>query len=392
MAILNPPGWLQNAGATHSASQLRTYLAGFQAASLASTTLQARGGVHPSSGQSFLVTQAGSPNMTVLVESGLVSIPGTLSGTQGNYLVCNDAQVTLSITAAHATLPRIDIVVVNIRDSQYSGVSNDAQMQVIAGTPASSPVAPSAPDNSITIAQIAVGAAVTSITNANITDVRFYIAAVGGVINARTEATRPGSTEIVEGQPVWTMDNNKLWLWDGSAYSQLYPGYNLISENLLGSAAATVTFSSLPTIYRHLQLWVLCRGDNASNSVNLRIRFNSDSSAVYDSEQISGAGTTVGAFESLNQTELFLGEFAAASATAGAAGMYVINIPYYSNSSFWKLVTTSHEFSNSTGGGNTVSKHWAGRWRNTAAITSILVNNSAGNFISGSIFSLYGLP
>jgi len=224
MAVQNPPGFLQNAGTTHTAAQLRMYFAALQAGmSAGATSLRARGGVHPGLGQEFSVTQTGSPSMAVLVESGACSVPGSLSSTQGNYFVVNDAQVTSSVTAAHATLPRIDLVVVNVRDSFYSGASNDCQLQVIAGTPASSPVAPTAPDNSITIAQIAVAAAASSIVNANITDTRAYVAAVGGVINVRNTAALPASTEIVEGQLVWQMDTNKLLIWDGSAYEELFP-------------------------------------------------------------------------------------------------------------------------------------------------------------------------
>lgn len=232
MAVTNPPGFLQNAGDTHTAAQLRTYLAGLTAGTYSGATLlRARGGVHPALGQEFNVTQTGSPSMGVLVESGVASIPGTLGATQGNYLVCNDAQVSLSVTAAHATLPRIDLVVINVRDSFYSGVDDDSQLQVVAGTPNSSPVAPTAPDNSLTVAQIAVGAAVTTIVNANITDTRIYMAATGGVINCRSDATRPTSSEIAEGQLVYTMDNNKLYLHTGSGtYVQLYPNTILFAR------------------------------------------------------------------------------------------------------------------------------------------------------------------
>lgn len=224
MAIQTPPGWLQNAGSTHTAAQLRQYIAGLVAGNYSSATgLRARGGIHPSLGEEFRTHQAGSPNMTVLVEPGVACIPGTESGTQANYWAYTNAQVTLSITAAHASLPRIDIVVVNVRDTFYSGSFNDAQLQVIAGTPASSPVAPAAPANSITICQVAVGAAVTSIVDANITDLRFYLAAVGGIINIRTLSAAPAAAEMVEGQLLWTMDTNRLYLYDGTNTTQIYP-------------------------------------------------------------------------------------------------------------------------------------------------------------------------
>lgn len=221
MTALNPPGWLQNAGSTHTAAQLRQYIAGLVAGRLTTSSLRARSGINPYLGDQFVTTQTGSPSMAVLVGTGIVCIAGSESSTQANYWDGNDAQVTLSVTAAHATLPRIDLVVFNIRDSFYSTAFNDGQLQVIAGTPASSPVAPTPPANSITIAQIAVGAAVTSIVNANITDVRNYVAALGGVINSRTLAAAPVSTEIGINQLVGTLDTKKIYNWDGSAYYEL---------------------------------------------------------------------------------------------------------------------------------------------------------------------------
>lgn len=394
MTILTPPGWLQNAGTTHTAAQLRIYLAALQAGmSGGATSLRSRGGVHPGLGQEFLVTQTASPSMGVLVESGVISIPGSLSSTQGNYFASNDAQVTLSISAAHATLPRIDIVVVNVRDSFYSGANNDVQLQVVTGTPASSPVAPTAPDNSLTIAQVAVGAAVTSIVNGNITDTRIYMAAAGGVINARNDAARPASTEIVEGQPVWTMDNNKLWVFDGTDYAQVFPGGLVkINESVLTSTAASITFSSIPQIYRSLLLHVYGRFDAATSFVSVRLRFNGDSTAIYDSQQITANNTTVQGFESLNATGADIGEIAAATATAGAPGMMSVTIPAYSGSTFWKTTVSNHNLSvlgGSTGGMHT--KQWISKWRNTAAITSInIYSPTAGNFIAGSHFMLYG--
>jgi hypothetical protein len=166
--------------------------------------------------------------MTVLVESGVACIPGTESGAQADYWGSNDAQVTLSITAAHATLPRIDIVVINIRDTFYSGGSNDSQLQVITGTAASSPVAPTAPNNAIILYQVAVGAAVTSIVDANLTDVRFYLAGVGGVINIRNLAAAPvAGTEMFAGQLLYTMDTKRLYLYDGTATNQVYPSTDI---------------------------------------------------------------------------------------------------------------------------------------------------------------------
>ena len=120
------------------------------------------------------VTQNGTPNMSVNVAAGAVAIDGTESSTQGFYHFVNDAVLNVAISAAHATLPRIDLIVAKVQDAQYSGATNAGSIVAVTGTAAASPVAPAAPANSVILAQVAVAAATTSITNANITDVRTF--------------------------------------------------------------------------------------------------------------------------------------------------------------------------------------------------------------------------
>lgn len=392
---LQTVGWQQNAGAVHTAAQLRMYMGSLQAGNFgfSATSLRPRGGVHPSFGQELVVTQTGSPSMGVLVEPGFASIAGTESGVQGGYFAVNDAQVTLSVTAAHASLPRIDIVVINVRDAFYSGVNNDIQLQVVAGTPASSPVPPTAPANSIILAQIAVGAGVTSITNANITDTRFYFAANGGVMKARTDATRPGTSEITASQLVWSMDVAKLYVWDGTNYQTLFPGYSKLAESILGGATASVVFSSIPTTYRNLQLRIVCRSDTAAVSTNLRMRFNGDTTANYDYQEGFGQQSTAGAVEVLAASGMDLREMTGANAAiAGHPGVFTIDIPWYGGTTFVKLLTGLSSWSQGNSTGHMITRKFMGKWRSTAAINSITLLPVAGNFIAGSSFALYGLP
>jgi hypothetical protein len=113
--------------------------------------------------------------MSVRVASGWAAIIGTTTTNMGVYTIFNDAQDTLTITTADPTNPRIDLVCATVRDAFYSGANNDVIFQVIAGTPAGSPVAPALPANSISLATVAVGAAVTQINTANITDTRVNV-------------------------------------------------------------------------------------------------------------------------------------------------------------------------------------------------------------------------
>lgn len=161
MTLRTPPSWLQNG--SHPAENDR----------LTTQALWATTGIINSS--SLAVTQNSPVGMSVLVASGWAAVLGTEQSNMGAYVVYNDATATLGITTADPTNPRIDLVCATVRDAYYSGAFNDVILQVVAGTPAGSPVAPSLPANSISLATVAVAAGASSITNANITDTRVAV-------------------------------------------------------------------------------------------------------------------------------------------------------------------------------------------------------------------------
>lgn len=122
---------------------------------------------------SFAVTQNGTPNMSVNVAAGLAWVEGTEATTQGVYLVENDATVNKAVSAASGSNPRKDIVVVRVRDEDYSGVISAADVEVIAGTPAASPAVPATPANSMKVAEITVGQSASTVVSANILSTRY---------------------------------------------------------------------------------------------------------------------------------------------------------------------------------------------------------------------------
>lgn len=158
MTLRTPPSWLQNG--SHPAENDR----------LSVQALYATTGIIGTA--SLAVTPNSPAGMSVRVATGWCAIVGTTQSNMGVYTVYNDAQDTLTVTTADATNPRIDRVVVTVRDAYYSGAYNDVIFQVVAGTPASSPSAPATPANSISLATIAVGAGVTQINSGDITDTR----------------------------------------------------------------------------------------------------------------------------------------------------------------------------------------------------------------------------
>ncbi len=161
MTVHTPPSWLQNGSHPAENDRLTTQ-------ALWATT----GIISPSS----LAVTANSPvGMSVKVASGWAAIVGTIQPNMGTYVAFNDATVTLTIAAANPSNPRIDLVCMTVNDSYYTGALDNVVLQVITGTPASSPVAPSLPANSISLATVAVAAGALSISSGNITDQRVVV-------------------------------------------------------------------------------------------------------------------------------------------------------------------------------------------------------------------------
>lgn len=161
MTVHTPPSWLQNGSHPAENDRLTTQALWATTGIIKSTSLQ--------------VTANSPVGMSVLVSSGWAAIVGTIQPNMGTYVGFNDDTVTLPITTANSTNPRIDLVCMTVNDSYYSGATDNVVLQVVAGTPAGSPVVPATPANSIALAEVYVGAGVLSITSGNITDTRVLV-------------------------------------------------------------------------------------------------------------------------------------------------------------------------------------------------------------------------
>jgi hypothetical protein len=160
MALRTPPSWLQNGSHPAENDRLTTTGVIWRTAGVADYG-------------SMRVSQSGTPAMSVSIAAGHAMIAGTQTANQGLYIAYNDAATTVAIATASPTLPRIDRICVVVQDAFYGGTANNQVIyQAVTGTPNASPVAPAAPNNSVTLALVAVAANATSIVDANITDTR----------------------------------------------------------------------------------------------------------------------------------------------------------------------------------------------------------------------------
>lgn len=186
MTLRTPPSWLQNG--SHPAENDR----------LTTQALWSRSGVMEAN--DLAVTQSASPGMSVQVAAGWAAVVGNYTTNMGTYVAYNDGAVTLSVGAANPSNPRIDLVVLTIQDAYYTGAANSVTFQVIAGTPAVSPVVPTVPTMSIPLAQIAVAAGATQILNANITNRRSRAAIYEATFAGSSASVTPLRIEAFSGQ------------------------------------------------------------------------------------------------------------------------------------------------------------------------------------------------
>jgi hypothetical protein len=158
--------------------------------------------------------------------------------------------------------------------------------------------------------------------------------------------------------------------------------YTPIATTTLGSAAASYTFSSIPSTYTDLILVFSGTNNQAVNTADYTLRFNSDSGTNYSRTAAMGNGSTTNSVRGSNQTSLFLTYWGAPSTTQTTI---ITNILNYANTTTYKTVTTRN--ANSASGTDIT----AGLWRSTSAINTILITNTVGTFSSGSTFTLYGI-
>jgi hypothetical protein len=110
---------------------------------------------------SGLVTTGGALTntgaMTATIGALRAIIQGASSSIQGPYPFVSDTAVGVTFTDGHATLPRQDLVVAQVRDTPYDGTGvQDGRIYVVTGTAAVSPVAPGVPISAIPLWEVRV--------------------------------------------------------------------------------------------------------------------------------------------------------------------------------------------------------------------------------------------
>lgn len=172
-------------------------------------------------------------------------------------------------------------------------------------------------------------------------------------------------------------------------------GWQYIAETILAAPAASVTLDNIPGIYQALVLFIEARTTRAATADTIVVQFNGDAGNNYDHVAFyADAAGAQGSFGGRAGTSNRISPAEAANSRADNFGPAVVWLPSYARDDRekWHLTSIAGRFEDRNVDGDITLYNYVGAWRDTSAITSILLAPLVGpNFTAGSKFTLYGI-
>ena len=158
--------------------------------------------------------------------------------------------------------------------------------------------------------------------------------------------------------------------------------YEPIATTTLGSAASTITFSSISSAYTDLRIVLI----GTATSGAAFIRFNSDTGTNYSYTGLRGDGTSATSTRESAVDKIWLS--LGSGPVSGIPDFYTIDIFSYAGSTNKTTLQTSQMDHNGTDNG---IDRIVGLWRNTSAISTVTLGRNVGNYSAGTTATLYGI-
>lgn len=173
--------------------------------------------------------------------------------------------------------------------------------------------------------------------------------------------------------------------------------FESIATTLLTATASSVTFSSIPATFDHLQIRYISQTNRATFGRDVvRLQINSFAVSNYASHFLSGDGATASAGAETTANNVFILSGVAGTTTAGADffGASIVDILDYKNTNKNKTIRTlgGVDVNGTVGGAGGEVVLQSGLLLSTDAITSLTLKPNTGTLFSvDSHFALYGI-
>lgn len=166
--------------------------------------------------------------------------------------------------------------------------------------------------------------------------------------------------------------------------------YESIATATGTGSSGTITFSSIPSTFKHLQLRIMSRIDGVGTGDQYgRIRPNADSTTNYTYHALYGNGTSATADGNASGT--FNGVTLSNLRGGNAAGIMSVNIVDILDYTSTTKNKTFRLFSGWDTNGSGFVYQISSLWLSTNAISSIEIFHNGANFTTASTFALYGI-
>lgn len=166
-------------------------------------------------------------------------------------------------------------------------------------------------------------------------------------------------------------------------------GFESIASATGTGSSGTITFSSIPSTYQHLQIRALLRSTQASTGfTNLNMRLNGVSASSYAIHRLTGSGSAVSAEGYASQLLLQNGIVVRDNEAANIHGVVIIDIHDYADST---KNTTTRFITGYDENGDGRIQLGSGLFVNTSAISSIELYLGSDSFTTSTQFALYGI-
>ena len=174
--------------------------------------------------------------------------------------------------------------------------------------------------------------------------------------------------------------------WGALAASGSYESIQTVTVGAGGSSS--ITFSSIPATYTHLQIRSIGRITAANSDDNIYMQFNGDTTSNYAGHYLFSDGSTTIPAAAGSQTQGVAARITGASSGANMFGVGICDILDYANTNKYKTarVLTGHDKN-----GSGLIFLMSTLWQSTSAINSIRLYAFTDAFAQYSKLALYGI-
>jgi hypothetical protein len=190
------------------------------------------------------------------------------------------------------------------------------------------------------------------------------------------------------------MIGNSIAGFLGTGVAVSASSYESIATATGTGSAGSITFTSIPSTYKHLQIRSMAKDTNTAGNTTLSVemQLNGDTGANYAYHELRGDGTSATTNAGSADTKLIIYNSSLRETVATSSmGVSLIDIHDYASTTKNKTVRYMSGVNKNLGTTSDRVSLGSGLWINISAVTSITLIPTQTAFTTTTTFALYGI-